>query len=112
MFRMTTLWGQVLMFICRFVVYVSWHNTIFTGGVSIQKGDVMSRCFMGEFKSGWTLLAWSQKRLRFSSDSVHFMSTSSMKRNQESGLWGADCMISFQVSPWRCWRMKVPSLFP
>jgi hypothetical protein len=23
MFRMTTLWGQVLMFICRFVVYVS-----------------------------------------------------------------------------------------
>ena len=39
---------------------------------------------------GWTLLAWSKKRLRFSSDSVHFMSTSSMKRNQESGLWGAD----------------------
>jgi hypothetical protein len=38
MFRMTTMWGQVLMFICRFVVYVSWHNTIFTGGVSIQKG--------------------------------------------------------------------------
>ena len=52
MFRMTTLWGQVLMFICRFVVYVSWHNTIFTGGVSIQKGDVISRCFMGEFYSG------------------------------------------------------------
>jgi hypothetical protein len=26
------------------------------------------------------LLAWSKKRLRFSSDSVHFMSTSSMKR--------------------------------
>jgi hypothetical protein len=23
MLRMTTLWGQVLMFICRFVVYVS-----------------------------------------------------------------------------------------
>ena len=38
--RTTTLWGQVLMFICRFVVYVSWHTTIFTGSVSIQKGDV------------------------------------------------------------------------
>jgi hypothetical protein len=23
MFRMTTMWGQILMFICRFVVYVS-----------------------------------------------------------------------------------------
>jgi hypothetical protein len=48
----TTLWGQVLMFICRFVVYVSWHNTIFTGSVSIQKGNVISGCFMGEFYSG------------------------------------------------------------
>jgi hypothetical protein len=47
------------------------------------------------FIEGWTLLTWSKKRLRFSSDSVHFMSTSSMKRNQESGLWGADCMINF-----------------
>jgi hypothetical protein len=27
----------------------------------------------------------SKKRWRFSSDSVHFMSTSSMKRKQESG---------------------------
>jgi hypothetical protein len=27
MFWMTTLWGKVLMFICRCVVYVSWHNT-------------------------------------------------------------------------------------
>jgi hypothetical protein len=33
------------MSICRFVVYVSWHNTIFTGDVSIQKGYVISRCF-------------------------------------------------------------------
>ena len=51
------------------------------------------------FIVGWTLLSWSKKRLRFSSDSVHFMSTSSMKRNQESGLWGADCMISFSSFP-------------
>ena len=29
---------------------------------------------------GWTLLTWSKKRLRFSSDSVHFMSTSSMNK--------------------------------
>jgi hypothetical protein len=28
------------------------HNTIFTGGVSIQKGDIFSRCFMGECYSG------------------------------------------------------------
>ena len=48
---------------------------------------------------GWTLLAWSKKRLRFSSDSVHFMSTSSMKRNQESGLSDADCMIT-PTSSW------------
>ena len=27
------------------------------------------------FIVGWTLLAWSKKRLRFSSDSVHFMSS-------------------------------------
>jgi hypothetical protein len=48
---------------------------------------------------GWTLLAWSKKRLRFSSDSVHFMSTSSMKRNQESGLWGADCIMPTMSTP-------------
>jgi hypothetical protein len=37
------------MFICRFVVYyVSWHNTIFTGSLNIQKGDVISGCFMSE----------------------------------------------------------------
>jgi len=41
----------------------------------------------------------SKKLLRFSSDSAHFMSTSSMTRNQESGLWGADCMISFSSFP-------------
>ena len=35
------------MCICRFVVYV-----IFTGSVSIQKRDVISGCFMGEFYSG------------------------------------------------------------
>jgi hypothetical protein len=53
MFRMTILWGQVLMFICRFVLYyVSWHNTIFTGSLSIQKGNVISGCFMSECYGG------------------------------------------------------------
>jgi hypothetical protein len=35
----------------------------------------------------------------FSSDSVRFMSTSSMKRNEETGLYGADYMISISCFP-------------
>ena len=31
---------------------MSIDNTIFTGSVSILKGDVISGCFMGEFYSG------------------------------------------------------------
>ena len=87
LFWMTTLCRQLLMFICWLVVYVSWHNTIFTGNVSVQKRDVSSGCFISEFYSGVNIVGKSKKRWRFSSDSVHFMSTSSMKRKQESGLW-------------------------
>ena len=44
MFRMTTLWTctDVYLSVC----------CIFTGSVRIQKGDVISGCFMGEFYSG------------------------------------------------------------
>ena len=41
----------------------------------------------------------SKKRWRFSFDSVHFMSMSSMKRDQESGFWGEDCIICFSRFP-------------
>ena len=80
LFWMTTLCGQLLMFICWFVVYVSWHNTIFTGNVSVQKRDVSSGCFISEFYSEVNIVGKSKKRWRFSSDSVHFMMRSCQRR--------------------------------
>jgi hypothetical protein len=47
MFWMTTLWGQVLVFIRRFVVYVKYHFHRYC-----KHPDVSSGCFMSEFYSG------------------------------------------------------------
>ena len=112
MLRMTTLWGQVLMCICRFVLYVSWHHTIFTGSVSIQIRDVISGCFMGEFYSGHS---WHGQR-----NDWGFLPTRSTSCHCRlwNETWKLDCrvqtvwLVFFQVSPWRSWRMEVPSLFP
>jgi hypothetical protein len=61
---------------------------------------------------GWTLLAWSRNDWGF----LPTRSTSCQRR-----LWNKTRKVAcevqivwlvFQVSPWRCGRMKVPSLFP
>jgi hypothetical protein len=90
---------HLLVLLCRTLVLK--HNSFtFNGEHFLQingtaMGTKMAPSYTNIFM--WTLLAWSKKRLRFSSHSVHFMSTSSMKRNQESGLWGADYTLTSHI---------------
>jgi hypothetical protein len=76
---------------CSSVGLLYMSNTIFTGIVSIQM--LVLDVLWVNFIVRWTLLAWSKKQWRFSFESVHFMSMSCMKRDQESGFWGEDCII-------------------
>jgi hypothetical protein len=55
----TSSWGNLKKLIIQSAPHkpLSWfHNVIFTGSVSIQKGDVISGCFMGEFYSRMSIV--------------------------------------------------------
>ena len=82
---------------CSSVGLLYMSNTIFTGIVSIQM--LVLDVLWVNFIVRWTLLAWSKKQWRFSFESVHFMSMSCMKRDQENGFCGEDCIICFSSFP-------------
>ena len=94
MFWMTTLWGQILVFIRRFVVYVKYHFHRYC-----KHPDVSSGCFMSAFYSGVNIVGMVKEAMEVFFESVHFMSMSSMKRDQENGFWGEDCIICFSSFP-------------
>jgi hypothetical protein len=98
------------MFICRFVVYVSWHtaNNIHPIIKFTHETSRNNISFLDAYTTCENCSMSTDIYNKPTDKHVNFMSTSSMKRNQESGLRGADCMISFfkflheDVGVWRC----------
>jgi hypothetical protein len=64
---------------------------MFTGSVSIQKGDVISGCFMGEFYSGVSIVGMVKETIEifFRIGSLHF----NVVYEAKPGKWLVGCRL-------------------